>query len=115
MTLVITNLPSVSLFTATIVTSLFMILASGRVIPAQAMMLRASDPALRGAFMNLNTSVSHFATAVGPLITGSIVGEEHAGGPLTGFPIAGLIAAGFGCAALGLSFRLRSFRPAYET
>lgn len=115
MTLVITNLPSVSLFGATIATSLFMILASGRVIPAQAMMLRASDPALRGAFMNLNTSVSHFATAVGPLITGSIVGEEYAGGPLTGFPLAGLIAAGCGCTALVLSFRLRSFRPACET
>ncbi len=115
MTLVITNLPSVSLFGATVATSLFMILASGRVIPAQAMMLRASDPALRGAFMNLNTSVSHFATAVGPLITGSIVGEEYAGGPLTGFPLAGLIAAGCGCTALVLSFRLRSFRPACET
>ncbi len=115
MTLVITNLPNVSLLGATIVTSVFMVLASGRIIPAQAMMLRASDPALRGAFMNLTTSVSHFATAVGPLITGSIVGEEYAGGPLTGFPIAGLIAAGCGCAALVLSFRLRSFRPACET
>ncbi len=110
MTLVITNLPSVSLLGATVVTSLFMILASGRIIPAQAMILRASDPALRGAFMNLNTSVSHFATAVGPLITGSIVGEEYAGGPLTGFAVAGLIAAACGCAAMALSFRLRPFR-----
>ncbi len=109
MTLVITNLPNVSLVGATVVTSLFMILASGRIIPAQAMILRASDPALRGAFMNLNTSVSHFATAVGPLITGSIVGEEFAGGPLTRFAIAGLIAATCGCTAMALSFRLRPF------
>ena len=112
MTLIITNLSSISLLSATLVTTLFMILASGRIIPAQAMILRASDPSLRGAFMNLNTSVSHFGTAVGPLITGSIVGEEYAGGPLTGFALAGLIAAACGCTALVFSFRLRSFRSA---
>jgi predicted MFS family arabinose efflux permease len=111
MTLVITNLPNVSLFTASTATTLFMVLASGRIIPAQAMMLRSSDPALRGAFMNLNTAVSHFATAVGPLITGSIVGEEYPGGPLTGFALAGLIAACCGCAAIAFSFRLRNFLP----
>ena len=107
MTLVITNLPQVSLMVAVVSTSVFMVLASGRMIPAQAMMLRAAEPALRGAFMNLNTSVSHFATAVGPLITGAIVGEEFSGGPLTGFPIVGLIAAACGIAALALMFGLR--------
>jgi predicted MFS family arabinose efflux permease len=91
-----------------------MVLASGRIIPAQTMMLRASDPAMRGAFMNLNTAVSHFATAVGPLITGSIVGEEFSGGPLTGFSIAGLVAALFGCAAMALAFRLRPFQDRSE-
>jgi predicted MFS family arabinose efflux permease len=113
MTLVITNLPQVSLIGATTVTTLFMILASGRIIPAQAMMLRASDPAQRGAFMNLNTAVSHFATAVGPLITGAIVGEEFAGGPLTRFGVAGLIAVTCGCAAMILSFRVRTHTLAH--
>jgi predicted MFS family arabinose efflux permease len=98
------------LFGAAATTSCFMVLASGRIIPAQTMMLRASDPALRGAFMNLNTAVSHFATAVGPLITGSIVGEEYSGGPLTGFAAAGFIAAAFGLVAVMLSFRLRPFQ-----
>lgn len=109
MTLIITNLPKVSLLAASTVTSLFMILASGRIIPAQAMMLRASDPALRGAFMNLNTSVSHFATAVVPRIIGTIVGEEYVGGPLTRFPLAGFIAAACGCNAMAFSFRLRHY------
>ncbi len=112
MTLVITNLPPVPLLGAALTTSCFMVLASGRIIPAQTMMLRASDPDMRGAFMNLNTAVSHFATAVGPLITGSIVGEEYAGGPLTGFALAGLVAAAFGCAAIALSFQLRPFKKA---
>ncbi len=110
MTLVITNLPPVPLLSAALTTSCFMVLASGRIIPAQTMMLRASDPAMRGAFMNLNTAVSHFATAVGPLVTGSIVGEEFPGGPLTGFAVAGLVAAAFGCGAIVLSFQLRPFK-----
>ena len=109
LTFVITNLGSVSLLGAAAVTSCFMVLASGRMIPAQTMMLRASDPALRGAFMNLNTAITHFATAVGPLITGSIVGEKYPGGPLTGFSTAGFIAAAFGTAAMVFVFRLRPF------
>ncbi len=109
MTLVITNLQHISLVGAVVVTCCFMMLASGRIIPAQTMMLRASAPALRGVFMNLNTAVSHFATAVGPLITGSIVGEVSPGGPLTGFATAGLVAAAFGCTAILLSFRLQPY------
>lgn len=108
MTLVITNLPPVSLLGACLTTSCFMVLASGRIVPAQAMILRASDPSLRGAFMNLNTAVSHFATATGPLITGAIVGEEFPGGPLTHFGTAGIIGACCGCLAMILSFQLRN-------
>ncbi len=108
MTMVITNLPPITLPVAVMSTTLFMVLASGRIIPAQTMMLRSADPRLRGAFTNILTAVSHFATAVGPLITGSVVGEQYAGGPLTGFPIAGWIAAALGCIALALSFSLRS-------
>ncbi len=115
MTLVITNLPQVSLAMAVLATCAFMVLASGRVVPAQAMMMRASDPALRGAFMNLNTAVSHFATAVGPLITGALVGEVSPGGPLIGFASAGLVAAAFGCIALALSFRLQPYAKMQPT
>ena len=109
MTLLITNLPQVSLASATLVTCSFMVLASGRIVPAQAMMMRSADPALRGAFMNLNTAVSHFGTAVGPLITGAIVTEQSPGGPLVDFAVAGLVAAACGCMALVLSFQLRPF------
>jgi predicted MFS family arabinose efflux permease len=111
MTLVITNLPYVSLASAVVVTTFFMVLASGRSVPAQAMMLQASDPSLRGAFMTLNTSVTHLGTALGPLITGLIVGETEAGGQLTHFAIAGAIAAAFGCTAIALSTFLGRYRP----
>lgn len=113
MTLVITNLPPVGLGGALAVTTAFMVLASGRVVPAQTMMLRSADPKLRGAFTNLNTAVSHVATGTGPILAGLIIGEESKGGPLTNYWLAGLLAATFGVAALALSFRLRPFgKPA---
>lgn len=111
MTLIITNLPPISLFTAVMTTTFFMVLASGRSVPAQAMMLQASDPRLRGAFMTLNTSVTHLGTAIGPLITGLVMGETRPGGELTHFAIAGAIAAAFGCAAIALSTLLARHRP----
>lgn len=111
MTLVMTNLRSVALGGAVLATSLFMSLASSRMVPAQAMMLRSADPKARGAFTSLNTAVSHFATGVGPLISGAIVGEAFPGGPLTRYWLAGLVAACFGMAAIGLSFLLRPPTP----
>lgn len=106
MTLVLTNLPPVAAWLAIVVASAFMTFASSRVVPAQTMMLRAADPSMRGAFMSLNTAVSHFATAIGPVIAGSIIGEEFHGGPLTHYWMVGLLAAGFGVTAMGLSFKL---------
>ncbi len=111
MTLIITNLPPISLFTAVMTTTFFMVLASGRSVPAQAMMLQASDPSLRGAFMTLNTSVTHLGTAIGPLITGLVMGETRPGGELTHFAVAGAIAAAFGCTAIALSTLLSRHRP----
>ena len=108
MTLVITNLPAVGLWPAAAALGSFMVLASGRVVPAQAMMLASADPELRGAFTNLNSAVSHLATATGPLISGAIVGETFHGGPLTHFGAAGAVAMGFGVGAIGLSLLLRT-------
>lgn len=108
MTLVITNLPEVGLWPATAVLGTFMVLASGRVVPAQAMMLASADPELRGAFTNLTSAVSHLATGTGPLIAGVIVGEAYRGGPLTHFGTAGLVAMSFGVVAIGLSLLLRA-------
>jgi predicted MFS family arabinose efflux permease len=108
MTLLVTNLPEVGLWMATAVLGGFMVLASGRVVPAQAMMLASADPELRGAFTNLTSAVSHLATGTGPLIAGAIVGEAYPGGPLTHYGTAGLVAMTFGVAAIGLSLLLRA-------
>lgn len=106
MTLILTNLPVISFTTAAIVTSLFMILSSGRVVPAQAMMQAAADPAGRGAFNNLNSAISHCGTGLAPLLGGLCLGRD-ANDRMTGYPIAGLLAASFALIAIALAFRVR--------
>ncbi len=59
--------------------------------------------------MNLNTAVTHFGTAIGPAITGAIVGETSPGGPLTHFGTAGIIASFCGCVAIAISLRLKRY------
>lgn len=108
LTVVITNLPPVSLAMAIFATTAFMCAASCRVVPAQAMMLRSADPSARGAFTSLNTAVSHLATGIAPAISGALMGEEFKGGPLTGYWMVGIVAVGFGSTAIGLSFFLRA-------
>ncbi|OWK46531.1 MFS transporter [Fimbriiglobus ruber] len=101
MTLVVTNLPPVPLYGAIVVASLFMVSASGRMVPAQATIIGCAKPHERGAFVSQNTAVQHFATGLAPLISGLIMGHGE-DKSLTGYPIVGLVAACFGIASLAL-------------
>lgn len=111
LTVIITNLPPISLPVAILTTTAFMCAASSRVVPAQAMMLRSAQPAARGAFTSLNTAVSHLATGIAPMITGALMGRPIENGPYTGYWLAGLVAICFGGSAIVLSFFLK---PAIE-
>jgi predicted MFS family arabinose efflux permease len=89
---VVSNLPPVSMWVAALAISAFMVFAAGRMVPAQAMMLGACKPAVRGAFMSLNTAVQHLATGLAPTIAGAIL-TEAPDGKLEHFPLVGLVAA----------------------
>lgn len=104
---VISNLSVVSLWIATLAISGFMVCAAGRMIPAQAMMLGASIPATRGAFMSLNTSVQHLATGLAPMIAGIII-VETPDKKLTGFPIVGLVSAATAAISLLIAGRMKA-------
>lgn len=83
-----------------------MVFAAGRMVPAHAMMLGAAKPAVRGAFMSLNTAVQHFATGLAPTIAGAILVE----GPdkkLEGFWMVGLVSAGAAAISLVLAGGLK--------
>src|SRR5262249_28163604 len=93
MALVMTNLPSVSLATTLLATTLFMVASSGRMVPAMALLTACTEPRCRGSFMSVNTAVQQMAAGVAPLLAGVLLGDTESGGPLTGFGTAGLVAA----------------------
>ncbi len=103
----VSNLPAGPLWVATAALSVFMVFASCRIIPAQALLLGAAAPRVRGAFLSVNTSVQHAATGLAPLIAAAFVGRDAAG-HLTGFPLVGLVSAGTAAVALVLAWFVRT-------
>ncbi len=106
MGLVVTNLPQTPIWVAALALSGFMVFAAGRIVPAQAMMLGAAQPRVRGAFMSLNTAVQHLATGLAPVIAGSLI-TQTPDGKMTGFPVVGLVAALAAAIALVLAGWIR--------
>lgn len=109
MAVVITNLPPGPLWVATAALSAFMVFASARMVPVQAMLLGVPRPQNRGAFMSVNTAVQHAATGLAPLIAGWLV-TETPDGRITGFPAVGWVAAGTAAVALALAGLLKQSR-----
>ena len=92
MTLIISNLTPLPLWLMVMLISCFMVCASGRMIPAQALIIGVPEPRNRGAFMSLNTAVQHLGTGIAPIIGGAFMVKNEAG-QLIGYPTVGIIAA----------------------
>jgi MFS transporter, DHA1 family, inner membrane transport protein len=100
--LLLTNLPAgLGLVLVFAVTTLFMVLTSGRMVPAMALITASSAPAYRGSFMSLNAAVQHIGAGLAASMGGALLqhGEDQV---LSGFPLVGLL----GCAATLLSLYL---------
>ncbi len=87
--LLLTNLPPVALWVGLLVTSLFFIFGSGRMIPAQTLITGAVSAETRGSFMSIRSSVQQLGTATASLMSGLMVAESTSGGRLTGYHWAG--------------------------
>lgn len=91
MTLLITNVLPESLWLACLFAALFMGSASGRMVPAQAMLVGVPPPQMRGGFLSLNTAVQHLGSAIAPLLAGMLITKD-ADGKLLGYPLVGVLA-----------------------
>lgn len=92
--LALTHLPRDSSLTITLsVTTFFMMLTSGRWVPAMALITSSVEPRLRGAFLSINSAVQQLGTGVAPLLAGLLLRDNGPGTPLLGFPTVGIIAA----------------------
>ena len=76
---VITNLPPLPLWMIISVTTVFMILLSGRAVPALAMVTGSVHPRARGRFMSINTSIQHLSTSLASFFGGLIIVESPRG------------------------------------
>jgi predicted MFS family arabinose efflux permease len=106
--LMLTHLPVVPLAVALLTTTLFMVLTSGRMVPAMAMITASSLPRYRGSFLSINSSVQQMGLGLAPLLGGAILGEGESGTPLTGFGSVGILAAATMLLTVYLAGRLRS-------
>ncbi|NCN40544.1 MFS transporter [bacterium] len=90
--LLLTNLPPVPLVAMLAVTTLFMVLVSGRFVPAMALITSSANPARRGAFMGVFNAVHHMATGMASIVGGYLIVTE-ASGLLSGYQKNGYLAA----------------------
>ena len=75
----ITHLPVAPLWAALIVSTLFFVLVSGRMVPGMAIVTSAANPRLRGTFMSINSAVQSASSGAASLISGAIITSDAQG------------------------------------
>lgn len=92
----LTHLPTVSIPVALVVTTLFFMLISGRIIPSTTMVVSSVETRFRAGFMSVNTAMQQFAAGIAAILSGSIVTEVATAVPevngIVGYPLVGYLA-----------------------
>jgi predicted MFS family arabinose efflux permease len=107
-TVIVTVLPPSPLPVILLVTTTMMVLGSGRMISLTALITGVVEPARRGTFMTLNSSIQHGAAGAASFAAGVIVGGGQ-GGPLLGYGRVGAVAV---VASIVTLYLARTLRPA---
>ena len=89
-TLIISNLKAVPLAVAIGISVMFFIFASGRFIPANAIITASTGSENRGSFMSIKSALQQLAIALSAFISGAIITIEE--GQYVNYPIVGILA-----------------------
>jgi predicted MFS family arabinose efflux permease len=89
--LVFTNMGRTSLSLVVGLSTAFWIVASGRMVPAMALITSSARPAYRGAFMSLNNSVQLIVMGAAAVAGGLLLSQPEKDGPIDGFPLVGAL------------------------
>ncbi len=89
----VTHLPALPLLAMIVLFPLLMIAMSGRFIPLQALMTTVPKPAVRGAFLSVNSAVQSLGTGLGAWLGGTML-SSGPGGEIFGYGTNGWVAAG---------------------
>ena len=90
--LMITHLSTASVLLAIAVSTLFMMLVSGRFVPAMALVTASVTPRLRGSFLSFNISIQQLSAGIASLFAGSIMSTTPTGS-IMHYDTVGVIAA----------------------
>jgi predicted MFS family arabinose efflux permease len=104
--LAITHLGTVPLAAYLVVTTLFFVLVSGRMVPGMAIITSAAVPHLRGTFMSLTSSLQALAMGLASMAGGALI-ERSADGRLSGYAACGWVGVALSLAAVAWVGRVR--------
>lgn len=105
--LVITNLAPMPVHYALIITTLFMILVGGRIVPATTMVTATVHPKNRGSFMSINSSVQQLSSGIASFFAGLVI-VKNADGSLSHYNWIGFFALAASFLSLYVAQKLRS-------
>lgn len=88
--MIVVTLTKTSLPVVLTVTTLFMILVSGRMVPAFAMITSAVEPRIRGSFMSVNSAIQQISSGAASYIAGLIL-VQSADNQLVNYELVGMI------------------------
>ncbi|WP_016752408.1 MFS transporter [Leptospira kirschneri] len=105
---IMTNLGQTTLVNVLILTTTFMVIVSGRWIPALALITSTTEPRDRGRFMTVISALQNLASGLGATIGGSILVAASLTAPYQNYDIAGYLAMGFNLIALILISKVKA-------
>jgi DHA1 family inner membrane transport protein len=103
----LTHLKHVPYYDVLIVTTLFFIVAGGRMVPAQALVTSVVPPDMRGGFMNLNSSLQQLSLGLTSFIGGMII-TKNAVGELQHYEIIGYMSIAVGLICLFVTWKVKA-------
>jgi predicted MFS family arabinose efflux permease len=104
----VTTLPVLGMTITLLVTSAFIVLVSGRFVPAMTLIANGVEPRLRGSFMGFHSAIQSLAMGLAAQVAGHLV-TKAADGSIQHYPRVGWLAAG--CTLLAIAIAL-TIRPA---
>jgi MFS transporter, DHA1 family, inner membrane transport protein len=106
--LIITNLPQQPLWVVLILIGTWFFAATGRTVPANAMITQAVPNEIRGSFMSLNSCVQQLGTGIASLLSGFITWSD-AKHWIYGYPYLGFISVGIIAICIALAIWLNKY------
>jgi predicted MFS family arabinose efflux permease len=107
--LIYTNAGPMSLGHYLLMTTFFMTIISGRMIPCMTLISQVPESKDRGSFMGVLNSIRSLGTASATMVGGLIIGES-ASGELTNFGYAGFLAIGLTLLTIPMANQLEKLR-----